>query len=70
MGRIAPAESDLTMLEGNQSVVRDGNAMGITAEILQHVLRSPERPFGVNDPVTLVGAAHERTKELGLSKRF
>jgi len=32
-------------------VVRDGYAVGITAEVVEHILRTTERWFGVDDPM-------------------
>ena len=43
--RIAPAKSDLAILERDQAMVGDGHAMGIAAEILQHVFGTTEGPF-------------------------
>jgi hypothetical protein len=41
----------LSILYGQQAPVADGDAVGITAEILQHVRRASEGGLGVNDPV-------------------
>lgn len=70
VGRVAPAERDLTIFESNEPVIGDGDAMGVAAEILQDVLGPAKGTFGVDDPVTLVGAAQERAEELGLSQCF
>ena len=45
VSRIAPAESDLAIDEGDQAMVGDGHAMGIAAEILQHIFGTAERRF-------------------------
>ena len=37
--------------EGDQSVVGDGYAMGVTAQIAEHVLWSSERSFRIDHPV-------------------
>jgi hypothetical protein len=40
---VAPAEDDATVFEGEESVVGDGNAMGVGAEITQGVFGASER---------------------------
>ena len=42
MGGVSPAEGDVAFVEGDQSVVGDGDAMGVAAEIAQHVFRPAE----------------------------
>jgi hypothetical protein len=39
------------MLEGHEAVVGDGDAMGVTGEIAEHMRRTAERWLGVDDPV-------------------
>ena len=51
MCRIAPAESDVAIGESDEPGVGDGDAMGVCAEIAQHVFGSAEGALGVNDPV-------------------
>ncbi len=51
MGRIAPAEGDVAVFQSNESVVRNGNTMGIGAEISQGMLGAAEGTLGVDDPV-------------------
>ena len=48
---IAPTESDLAIGKGNQAMVGDGYAMGVPAQILEHILGAPEWSFGINHPV-------------------
>ena len=48
---VAPAESDVAIGESNQPVVGDGDAVGVGAEIAQHVFWPAEGPLGVDDPV-------------------
>ena len=48
---VLPAEGDLVILEGDEAMVGDGDAMSIAAEIAQHMLGTAERWFGVDDPV-------------------
>ena len=48
---VSPAECDVAIGESHQPAVGDGDAMGVGAEIAQHVFWPAERPFGVDDPV-------------------
>ena len=50
MGRVAPAEGDVAVFERNESVVGDGDAMGVGAEITQGMFGASERSLGVDDP--------------------
>ena len=49
--RIAPAEGHVAARKSNQPTVGDGNAMGIGAEIAQHMFGPPKGSLGINDPV-------------------
>jgi len=57
VGRVPPTKGDVAFVERNQSMIGDGDAMGVAAEILQHVFGSAEGWFGVDDPIF----AEERT---------
>ena len=48
---ISPSESNAAVSEGKQSVVGDGDAMGVGAEIAQHVFWAAEGRLGVDDPI-------------------
>ena len=48
---VAPAEGDVAVGESNEPVVGDGDAMGVGAEIAQHMFGAAEGPLGVDDPV-------------------
>ena len=50
---IFPAKEDLIVGKSNETMVGDGDAMGIVAEIAQHMFRAAEWSFGVNDPVMM-----------------
>ncbi len=39
------------IIDGEQSIVGDGDAVGIACQILEHLLRSSEGRLGVDDPV-------------------
>ena len=49
--RISPAKCDVAFGECDQPGVGDGDAMGVGAEIAQHMFGTAERRLGVDDPV-------------------
>ena len=51
MGGVSPLECDLALGESDQPAVGDGDAMGVGAQIAQHIFRPSEGPLGVDDPV-------------------
>src|SRR6267378_5453882 len=51
VSRIAPAKSDLPFGERDQAMIRDGHAMGVAAQILEHIFRATEGWFRVHHPV-------------------
>ncbi len=63
-------KGDLTIGEGDQAVVGDGHAMGVAAEILQHVFRAPEGRFQVDHPVLSIEGSQPGSESLGLSEEF
>ena len=50
-------------------MVGDGDAVGIAAEILQHVLGSAEGWFGVDDPIFAEERTQPGSEELGMGER-
>ena len=48
---IPPSEGDDTIREGKQSVVGDGDAVGVGTEIAQYVFWTTERRLRIDDPV-------------------
>ena len=51
VGRIAPAKDNLAICKGHQAMVGDGHAMGVPAEILEHMLWAAKRWFRVDHPI-------------------
>jgi len=51
VGGVAPTEGDAAVGKSNQPAVGDGDAVGISAEIAQHIFWATERRFGVDNPV-------------------
>jgi len=48
---VLPGKADLTIIELHQAAVGDGDAVGVAAEIAEHLLRPGERRLGVDDPL-------------------
>ena len=51
VGIILPSERHSIILEANESMVGDGNAMGIARQIMQNMFWTAEGRLGVDDPV-------------------
>ena len=51
MGGVSPLEGDAALGETDQPAVGDGNAMGVGAQIAQHMFRPSQGFLGVDDPV-------------------
>ena len=51
---IPPAKSYLASAEGDETMVGDGHAMGVAAQILQDILGATEGALEINHPVLSV----------------
>ena len=58
----------MAVLEGNQSVVRDGHAVGVTAKVVEYILRTTKGWFGINDPIFAEQRPEPRGENLRLSE--
>jgi hypothetical protein len=65
---VSPAERDLVILEGNEPAIGDRNAMGVCAEITQHLIGSTERWLAVDHPARRIKLADQTAKQFGLSQ--
>src|SRR6267378_3173435 len=70
MSGVTPAKGDLLVGEGDQSVVGDGYAMGVTAQIAEYMLRPSERWFRVDHPVLLEQWSQPGSKGFRLSEEL
>ena len=50
MSGVSPTKRNVAIGKSDESVIGDGHAMGVSAEIVQRVLRATERPLRVDDP--------------------
>jgi len=51
MSRVAPTKGDLSFRKGDQSMVGNGDPVGVTAKVVQYILGAAKGRFGVDDPV-------------------
>jgi hypothetical protein len=70
MGRVAPAKGDFLVGERDESVVGDGYAMGVTAQIAEHILGASEGSFRVDHPVPSEQWSQPGSKGFGLSEKL
>ena len=56
---VLPAEGDMFSIEGEDAVVGDGDAVGVAAEIAQHVLGTAQSLLGIHDPVLAMHNAQQ-----------
>src|SRR5207249_9333101 len=68
VGRVAPAKGNLSIHQCEQAMVGDGDAVGIAAKILEHVLGSTEGWFGVDDPIFAEEWTEPGGEELGMGE--
>jgi hypothetical protein len=65
---VSPAEGDLVVQERNEPAVGNRNAMGVSAEIAQHLIGPAERRLAVDHPSRGVKLADQTPKQFGLSQ--
>ena len=51
-------------------MVRDGHAMGIAAQVLQHIFRATKGTFQVDHPGLSIERSQPRGKDLGLRQKL
>jgi hypothetical protein len=51
VSRVPPTKADLAVGKRDQAMVRNGDAMSVTAEIVEHVLGTTEGRLAIDDPV-------------------
>ena len=61
---ISIPEADQAIFNFHYSMVGDGDTMSVAAKIVQHLLGTVERRFGVNNPVFLPELADQAGKSL------
>jgi len=66
---IAPAEVDATVLQSNETLLADGDPMGIAPEVRHHLLRACEGRLRINDPLLPPEGVQPLDKRGGLLQR-
>ena len=61
MGRVAPAEANSSLCQGDQPVIGNRHSMGVAAQIAQRVFGSAKRAFAIDHPI----GAEQRTEPGG-----
>src|SRR5690606_90032 len=68
-GVVAVAEGDPGVLDVDDARVADRDTMGVTGEVLEHLLGGSERAFGVDDPFSGALLREERGETGGRRER-
>ncbi len=67
--RVPPPEADTILRQAQQSAVGDGHAVGITSQILEHVLGPVHGWLGIYDPLGLAELIEPGMKSSRVSER-
>src|SRR6516165_11287072 len=59
VGVILPPKDDLPVLQAEQTMVGDRNPMGVSGQIMQHMLWSAEGRLGIHHPILAKQRAQE-----------
>src|SRR5260370_29713826 len=51
VGVVSPAEGDAIALKGHETMVGDGDAVGIAGQVVENILGAAERWLGIDHPV-------------------
>ena len=63
---VPPTKRDVAAVEGNETVVGDGDTVGVAPEVTDHLLGAAEGGLGIDDPVLAKQRSEERREALGL----
>ena len=66
IGIVPPAEGDIAVLDFEDTVIADGNPVGVSAKILKDTLGSIKRRFAVDNPFLMVELSSEHLKGFGV----
>jgi hypothetical protein len=69
MRGVSPAKGHRTIGESNESAVGDADAVGISTEVAQDMLRSAEWPLRIDDPIVTEQASEPSSEAAWLSQR-
>ena len=54
VGIVSPEKRDIAILVGNDTIIADGNPVGISAEVLKNTFGATEGRFAIDDPLLFV----------------
>ena len=60
---ILTVEGNALPVEGQQVVIGNGDAMGVAAQVAEHLGRSAERWLGIDDPLLVLQSVHQLFKQ-------
>jgi hypothetical protein len=61
---VPPTKRDVAAIEGNETVVGDGDTVSVAPEVTDHLLRAAEGGLGVDDPVLAKQRSEKRREAL------
>jgi hypothetical protein len=64
VGIVLPTEGDVLPVKGQESMLGDGDAMGVAAQVGKDLRRSPKGRLGIDHPVMAMKAARQFTELL------
>ena len=64
---VSPAEGDVTIVEGDETMVGDGYAVGISSQVAQNLFWPAEGWLGIDHPIAGEQPPKEAAKGLGNS---
>ena len=67
---VSETKRDFLIFEGDQAIIRDGDAMGIGAKVTQHLVGSAKRWLAIDHPLVAEELTEETLKYPGLSKNL
>jgi hypothetical protein len=67
---VSPAEGNLVVLKGDQTVIGDGHAVGVAAEITENLLGTAEGRLAVDHPVPSKERAEEGSEGLAFRQKL
>ena len=68
MSVVLPSEGDPIVVEGDETMVGDGNAVSVASQVVEDMFCPAERRLGVDDPVLTEELIEETAEAIGLSE--
>jgi hypothetical protein len=68
MNVVLPSEGDLIVVEGDEAMVGDGNAVSVASQVVEDMFCPAEGRFRVDDPLLMEELIDETVEAIGLSE--